>query len=146
MPPERRAHTLELNNVIINVTSAPFFHLLFRRSAILAQVAYGDMEQTEMVVTIHAERKEYLATAFRAIRHRHTQGSLIGRFYRVSGIQRTFKPVGESRRYFLDASSITDYHASNIPANLYRGLGIVDFSTPRRIRRALRNPALPRVQ
>jgi len=130
----------------MKATSPLFFHHLSNRSAILGDVAYGqDLEQHEMVVSINSEQMPHLASAFRSMLRRQNQGTLIGRFYRVSGILTTLKPAGEDTQYFLNALSIAEYRALSIPQNINQGLPIVDVNTPEEIQLAVQDPNIRRV-
>ncbi|KAI9240565.1 MAG: hypothetical protein BYD32DRAFT_484838 [Podila humilis] len=141
----RRSRPRELNNVIMKATSTLFFHHLSNCSAILGDVAYGqDLEQHEMVVSIDAEHMPHLASTFRSMHRRQNQGTLIGRFYRVSGILMTLKPAGGDTQYFLDAMSIAEYRALSIPQSIYHGLPIVDVNTPEEIQLAVQDPDIHR--
>ena len=135
-------------NVKMKATSALFLHHLSGCRAILAEVAYShgqDLEQLEMVVSIDSEHKEHLATALRSMEARENQGSLIGRFYRVTGMLTAPTPVGGDTKYVLNALSIDEYHALNNPGSLLRGLPIITGNTIEEIKQQLQDPNVPRV-
>ena len=116
MPPIR-SHTRQLNNVLIKVTSKPFVNVLHNhnhRGAILAQISHGDLQQDDMVVTINAKRDNDLAATFHDLQRKHQIGRSIHQYYRVSGILRTARSTGESKSYFLDASSIVRFSSRNV--------------------------------